>query len=101
MANKSKIEHNNKRKRMVAKFSEKRKALKDTIMNRELPLQERFNAQLELTKLPKNGAQGRVRNRCLIDGRPRGYLRRFGMSRIWLRTLAGDGLITGLKKSSW
>lgn len=101
MANKSKIEHNNKRKKIVAKFADKRKQLKEIIMNHDLPLQERFNAQLAITKLPKNSAECRVRNRCMIDGRPRGYLRKFGMSRIWLRTLAGDGLIPGLKKSSW
>lgn len=101
MANKSKIQQNEKRLRLIKKYAAQRAELKAIIKNRSLPLQERFDAQMKLTRLPRNSSKIRYRNRCQIDGRPRGVISDFGMSRIWLRTLAGDGLIPGLKKSSW
>lgn len=101
MANKSKIQHNLRRQRLVEKYSAKRKELKIIIKNKSLPLDQRFKAQQELSLLPRNSSKVRIRNRCAIDGRPRGYYREFAMSRIWLRTLAGDGLIPGLVKASW
>lgn len=101
MAKKSSIEKNNRRKRMVVRFAAKRKELKEIIMNRTLPLAERFNAQLKIAKLPRNSAPSRVRNRCELSGRSRGFYRKFKLSRIWLRTLAGSGELPGVVKASW
>ena len=101
MANKSRIQTNLRRGRLVHKYEARRAELKKIIMNKELPLQQRFEAQQQLAVLPRNSSKSRLRNRCKIDGRPRGYMRKFGMSRIWFRTLAGDGLIPGLEKASW
>ena len=101
MAKKSAIEKNNRRKRLVKRYAAKRKALLDTANNRELPIEERFQARLRLAKLPRNSAKVRVRNRCGITGRPRSYHRKFEMSRISLRELASEGLIPGAVKSSW
>ena len=101
MAKKSAIDKNEKRKLKVAKFAAKRAALKATIMDRTLPVDERFKATLALAELPRNSAQNRVRNRCEITGRPRAYYRKLRMSRIHLRELGSFGLIPGLVKSSW
>lgn len=101
MANKSKIQQNLRRKYLVEKYAAKRSELKAVIKNKTLTLEERFQAQQELASLPRNSSKVRVRNRCGIDGRPRGYSRKFGMSRIWFRILAGDGLIPGVVKASW
>lgn len=101
MAKKSSIEKNNRRKRMTAQFAVKRAALKEIIMNRDLPLGERFEAQLKIAKLPRNGAKTRIRNRCELTGRPRAYHRKFRMSRICLRLLAGSGMLPGVIKASW
>ena len=79
----------------------KRKALKDIIMNRELPLDERFAAQMKLNEMPRDGSFIRVRNRCLVTGRPRGNYRKFKMSRIAFRELASKGMIPGVSKASW
>ena len=81
--------------------SKKRKALKSIIMNRELPLDERFAAQMKLNEMPRDGSFIRVRNRCLITGRPRGNYRKFKMSRIAFRELASTGQVPGILKSSW
>ena len=91
MAKLSSVEKNNRRKRMVERDLLKRKKLKTIIMNKNLPLEERFNASLKLAKLPRNAALVRVRNRCELTGRPRGCYRKFKMSRICLRTLANEG----------
>lgn len=101
MAKKSAIERNNKRKRIVEKYAAKRAELKAIIMNEELSLEERFKARLELADLPRNSAPNRVRNRCEVTGRPRGYYRKLQMSRIALRELGSNGKIPGLVKSSW
>ena len=101
MAKKSAVERNNKRKRMVEKYAAKRAALKEIIMNEDLPLEERFKARLKLADLPRNSAANRVRNRCEVTGRPRGYYRKLQMSRIALRELGSQGKIPGLVKSSW
>ena len=101
MAKKSAIERNEKRKRLVAKYAAKREELKAIIMNEELSLEERFKARLELADLPRNSAPNRVRNRCEVTGRPRGYYRKLQMSRIALRELGSSGKIPGLVKSSW
>lgn len=86
---------------MSANDYEKRAALKAIIMNKNLPLNERFQATLKLAKLRKNGAKVRVRNRCELTGRSRGYYKFFGISRICLRELAGRGMLPGVIKASW
>ncbi len=101
MAKKSAIERNEKRKRLVARYAARREALKAIIANDELSPEERFKARLKLADLPRNSAPGRVRNRCEITGRPRGYYRKMRMSRIALRELGSQGFIPGLVKSSW
>ncbi|GAB5459713.1 MAG: 30S ribosomal protein S14 [Henriciella sp.] len=101
MAKKSAIERNDKRKRLVAKYAAKREELKAIIADEEKSLEERFKARLALADLPRNSAPNRVRNRCEVTGRPRGYYRKMKMSRIALRELGSHGLIPGLVKSSW
>ncbi len=101
MAKKSAIEKNNKRKRLVAQYAAKRARLKAMANDEKLPMDERFMARLKLAELPRNSAPNRVRNRCEVTGRPRGYYRKFRMSRISLRDLASAGQIPGVIKSSW
>jgi small subunit ribosomal protein S14 len=101
MAKVSSVERNLKRQRMVAKYAGKRALLKDIARNKDLPVEERFKAQLELAALPRNSAENRVRNRCQVTGRPRGYYRKMKMSRIALRELGSAGMLPGLVKSSW
>ena len=101
MAKTSSIEKNKRRRKMVARFAGKRTALKQTANNESLSLEERFQARLKLAELPRNSAAVRIRNRCEISGRPRGYYRKLRMSRIALRDLGSIGLIPGLVKSSW
>ena len=76
-------------------------ALKEIANNKELPMEERFAARLKLAQLPRNGSPTRIRNRCEVTGRPRGFYRKMKMSRIALRELGNQGLIPGLVKSSW
>ena len=101
MAKKSAIQKNLKRIRLTAKYLKKREALKKIIKNKELPLADRFEAQLKLTKLPRNSSKIRVVNRCEITGRPHGVYRKLKMSRIALREMASSGKIPGMTKSSW
>ena len=101
MAKLSAINKNNRRIRLSNKFFKKRKALKKIIMDRKLPLEERFKAQQKLSKLPRNSAKVRVMNRCQITGRPHGVYRKLKISRIALRQLGLEGKIPGLVKSSW
>ena len=101
MAKTSAIQKNLKRIRLTKKFSKKRTALKKIIKNKQLPLAERFAAQLKLNKLPKNSAKIRVVNRCEITGRPHGVYRKLKISRIALREMASSGKIPGMTKSSW
>lgn len=101
MAKKSAIERNNKRKRMVEKFAAKREELKAIALNEDVPLEERFAARLKLAELPRNAAPNRIRNRCEVSGRPRGYYRKLRMSRIALRELGNLGKVPGMVKSSW
>jgi len=101
MAKKSAIERNDKRKRLVEKYAAKREELKAIALNEDLPIEERFKARLKLAELPRNSAPNRVRNRCEVSGRPRGYYRKLKMSRIALRELGSLGKIPGLVKSSW
>ncbi|WP_038036394.1 30S ribosomal protein S14 [Thermopetrobacter sp. TC1] len=101
MAKKGKIETNERRKRLVKKYAKKRAELLAIARDRSRPIEERFEAQMKLAKLPRNSAPVRVRNRCEITGRPRGYYRKLRMSRIALRELANKGLIPGMTKASW
>ena len=101
MAKTSAIERNLKRIKMSNRFASKRKKLKAIIKNKKLPLNERFAAQLKLSKLPKNSSKIRVRNRCEITGRPHGVYRKLKISRIALRQLGLEGKIPGMVKSSW
>lgn len=101
MAKKSAIEKNEKRKRMAKRYAAKRAALLEVANDRDRPMEERFQARLRLAALPRNSAKVRIRNRCGVTGRPRGYHRKFNMSRVSLRELASDGLIPGVVKSSW
>ena len=101
MAKLSSINKNNKRIKLSKKFFKKRDTLKKIIMNKKLPLEERFKAQQKLSKLPRNSAKNRVRNRCQITGRPHGVYRKLKISRIALRQLGLQGKIPGMVKSSW
>lgn len=101
MAKVSSVEKNNRRRKMAKQAAPRRARLKAIIMNRELPIEERFAAQMKLSALPRNSAGTRVRNRCELSGRPRGNYRKFKLSRIALRELGNFGQIPGLVKSSW
>ena len=101
MAKKSSIEKNNRRKRMVEAYAQKRANLKAQALDESLSLEERFEARIKLAKLPRNSAANRIRNRCEISGRPRGVYRKLKMSRIALRDYGANGFIPGLVKSSW
>ena len=101
MAKLSSINKNNRRIKLSDKFYKKRKYLKDIVMNKKLTLEERFKAQQKLSKLPRNSAKTRVRNRCQITGRPHGVYRKLKISRIALRQLGLEGKIPGMVKSSW
>jgi len=101
MAKKGTIQTNLNREVLVKKYKNKRQNLKDILSNRELSTEERFRAQLKLAELPRNSSEVRLRNRCEITGRPRGFYRRFKISRIALREMASFGLLPGVKKSSW
>ena len=101
MAKKSSIEKNRRRRRMVAQYAERRAELKRLARDETMPIEERFQARLKLAELPRNSSPVRIRNRCEVSGRPRGYYRKLGMSRIALRELGSSGLIPGLVKSSW
>ena len=101
MAKLSSINKNNRRINLSDKLYKKRQALKKIIMDKKLPLEERFKAQQKLSKLPRNSAKSRVMNRCQITGRPHGVYRKLKISRIALRQLGLQGKIPGLVKSSW
>ena len=101
MAKLSSINKNNRRIKLANKFYSKRKKLKKIIMDKKLPLEERFKAQQKLSKMPRNSSKTRVRNRCQITGRPHAVYRKLKISRIALRQLGLQGKIPGMVKSSW
>jgi small subunit ribosomal protein S14 len=101
MAKTSMVERNKKRRRLAQKFKTRRTRLKSVAADRNLPAEERFAARLKLAELPRNSSPTRIRNRCELTGRPRGYYRKLKMSRIALRDLASQGQIPGMVKSSW
>jgi small subunit ribosomal protein S14 len=86
---------------MTKKFSGRRSRLKAIAMDKTRPMEERFAASLKLATLPRNASATRIRNRCEVTGRPRGFYRKVKMSRIALRDLGSKGLVPGLVKSSW
>lgn len=101
MAKKGKVETNNRRKKLVERHKAKRDALKAVAEDLSVPAMDRFLARQKLAALPRSSSPTRVRNRCELTGRPRGYYRKLGMSRIALREMANQGLIPGMVKSSW
>jgi small subunit ribosomal protein S14 len=101
MAKKSAVEKNARRRKMAKSAATKRAELKAIVMNKTLPIEERFQATLRMAELPRNSAPSRIRNRCEMTGRPRAYYRKVGLSRIALRKLASEGQIPGMVKSSW
>ena len=101
MAKVAMVERDKKRRRLVKSYEAKRAALKAIIKDQSIPAEERFQATMKLAKLPRNSAKNRVRNRCALSGRPRGYFRKLNLSRIALRDLASRGELPGVTKSSW
>jgi len=101
MAKKSSMEKNNRRQRLTKQFAARRAKFRTIARDKTKPMEERFAATLKLAELPRNGAATRVRNRCEVTGRPRGFYRKLKMSRIALRNLGSRGLVPGLVKSSW
>jgi small subunit ribosomal protein S14 len=101
MAKKSSIEKNNRRRDLAKAYAGRRGRLKAIASDKERPMEERFAATLKLAELPRNSSPTRVRNRCEMSGRPRGYYRKHKLSRIALRELGSKGLVPGLLKSSW
>ena len=101
MAKTSSIEKNKRRRRMTAQYADKRADLKAIIQNKSKPMDERFAAQIKLAELPRNSSKTRIRNRCELTGRSRGFYRKLKLCRNQLRELASQGLIPGMTKSSW
>ena len=101
MAKTSAVNRNEKRKRMAARDKAKRTELKARVMDKEVPVEERFEASMKLAQMPRNGAAVRVRLRCALTGRSRGNYRKFELSRNMLRALASSGQIPGMTKASW
>jgi len=101
MAKQSVIQRQLKRVRLVAKHATKRAELKKILSNPKVTDEAFYDAQRKLAKLPRNGSKVRLKNRCAISGRPRAYIRKFGLSRITFRELALSGQIPGVAKASW
>ncbi|TWF92609.1 30S ribosomal protein S14 [Saccharopolyspora dendranthemae] len=101
MAKKSKIARNVQRKEVVARYAERRSELKRTIASPDTEPDARVEAQRELQRQPRDASRVRLRNRDAVDGRPRGYVRKFGLSRVRLREMAHNGELPGVTKSSW
>src|ERR1700742_1596055 len=101
MAKKSSIEKNNRRRKMAKSYSGRRARLKEIVQDKDRPVEERFAASLKLAELPRNSSATRIRNRCELTGRPRGFYRKLGLSRLALRELSNQGMIPGMVKSSW
>lgn len=101
MAKKSLVENNKHKADLIKKHKVRRDRLKKVVYNKDTTPEDRFKTVIKLASLPRNGAANRFRNRCELSGRPRGVYRKLRMSRIALRTLASEGLIPGMTKSSW
>ena len=101
MAKKSSIARNIKRQKLVEKYAAKKAELKKILADPTTSDEDFFAAQRKLNKIPRNASKVRIRNRCSVTGRPRAYIRKFGVSRITFRELALDGKLPGVTKSSW
>ena len=101
MAKKSSVEKNNRRIRRSKQYAKRWERLREVARDKTVPAEERFDAQLRMAELPRNTNPTRIRNRCELTGRPRGYYRKFRLARVMLRDLANKGLIPGVTKSSW
>jgi small subunit ribosomal protein S14 len=101
MAKRSNIVKNNKRRDIVARYAERRAELKRIISAPGSSTEQRVSAQAELARQPRDASPVRVRNRDAVDGRPRGYLRKFGLSRVRMRASAHNGELPGVRKASW
>jgi small subunit ribosomal protein S14 len=101
MAKVSMVNREKRRAKLVAKYTKKRAALKAIVSNPEVSFEERQDAMFQLQKLPRDSSPVRQRNRCSISGRPRGFYRKFGLSRNKLREAAMRGDVPGLRKASW
>lgn len=101
MAKSSLIEKNNRRRVLSKKYEARRTNLKEVIQNKNVTDEERFDAVLKLAQLPRNSAKVRIRNRCEMTGRPRGYYRKYRLARVALRLMSSSGMIPGVVKSSW
>ncbi|MGP0081932.1 30S ribosomal protein S14 [Mycobacterium sp.] len=101
MAKKSKIVKNDRRRAMVARYAQRRAELKEIIRSPSSTGGQRAAAQRELARQPRDASAVRLRNRDAVDGRPRGYLRKFGLSRLRVRQLAHNGQLPGVRKASW
>ncbi len=101
MAKQSSMNKNKRRRQMVAQYADKRAKLKEVAYDRSKPAEERFAAQLKLAQMPRNSSATRIRNRCELTGRARGYYRKLKLCRNMLRELASQGMIPGMVKSSW
>lgn len=101
MAKRSKVVKNNQRIEIVARYAERRAELKRIICAPTSSLAEKQSAQRELARQPRDASAVRVRNRDAVDGRPRGHLRKFGLSRVRVRELAHQGHLPGVRKASW
>ena len=101
MAKQSSIQKNINRKKIVDKYFNRRKNLKNKNMLKDLSIEERFKLQSKLNDLPRNSSKVRIRNRCELTGRTRGVYRKFGLSRIKIRELSMSGTLPGVVKSSW
>jgi small subunit ribosomal protein S14 len=101
MSKTSSTEKNNRRRRLAAQYAAKRKKLKAMAKDQKLKPEDRFAARLKLAEMPRNSSPVRIRNRCELTGRPRGYYRKVKMCRNQLRELASQGRIPGMVKSSW
>ena len=101
MAKKSKIARNEQRRVVVERYAEKRRELKKTLVDENASDEAREEARIGLQKLPRNASPVRLRSRDQIDGRPRGTLSKFGISRVRFRTMAHAGELPGIRKSSW
>jgi small subunit ribosomal protein S14 len=101
MAKKSSIEKNDRRKQLTLRYAAKRKALKAVILNVHASDEEKMAAQFALQRLPRNSSKTRIRNRCQMTGRSRGFESAFGLSRIAMREMALNGFLPGVRKASW
>lgn len=101
MAKVSAVQRDLKRRKLAKKYAAKRAALKEIVMDKSVSPEERFKAAMQMAELPKNSAKERIRNRCAVTGRPRGFHRKFNLSRNQLRELGYKGFLPGLTKSSW